>query len=403
MAAMAAMPLIKGLGATLGLANNAKRAVDILKELGNVPEEGYLLWRLLDATSPALELAVELACRHETLRYVESAVAMTQRTIQRCEQVLQREEEEGDERPEDAASWSTWFAVKKGGVERRVLVKTLCENLSMCQQALQLGLMAVQVEFGPCRTQAPFQLLPDVVEAAKTMLESFEMGRCDHQLLCVAQLWELAASSTRQAGADWSERGLFQCSLHLDAGRLTLQLVGLDEGPEEEGVEAVSDGLQGLSVHASGSAGLPDRQLLALDEGSCFERSTLGAIVGEECLSSRRDSAALAYKVSGGAADASATPRSRALSTALRFLPAGSGVSAEVCETVVAFCRMKGGSLDSPHLSAVFDGGEATTAELLRQLRAGTGEYEADGDQTPASRTPGFASTPVSKSVGGRG
>ena len=158
-----------------------------------------------------------------------------------------------------------------------------------------------------------------------------------------------------------------------------------------------------LSVHASGSAGLPDRQLLALDEGSCFERSTLGAIVGEECLSSRRDSAALAYKVSGGAADASATPRSRALSTALRFLPAGSGVSAEVCETVVAFCRMKGGSLDSPHLSAVFDGGEATTAELLRQLRAGTGEYEADGDQTPASRTPGFASTPVSKSVGGRG
>ena len=71
---------------------------------------------------------------------------MSQRTIQRCEQVLQREEEEGDERPEDAASWSTWFAVKKGGVERRVLVKTLCDNLSMCQQALQLGLMDLQRE-----------------------------------------------------------------------------------------------------------------------------------------------------------------------------------------------------------------------------------------------------------------
>ena len=145
------------------------------------------------------------------------------------------------------------------------------------------------------------------------------------------------------------------------------------------------------------------QSLYASSSLALFERSTLGAIVGEECLSSRRDSAALAYKVVGGA-DASATPRSRALSTALRFLPAGSGVSAEVCETVVAFCRMKGGSLDSPHLSAVFDGGEATTAELLRQLRGGTGPYEADGDQTPhASRTPGFATTPVSKSVGGRG
>ena len=64
-----------------------------------------------------------------------------------------------------------------------------------------------------------------------------------------------------------------RCKFSHDAGvcaaRETAYRSGtLREVIEEEGVDAVSEGLQGLSVHTSGSAGLADRQLLALDDGT---------------------------------------------------------------------------------------------------------------------------------------
>eukprot|EP01043_Picozoa_sp_COSAG02_P018448 COSAG02_NODE_861_length_16429_cov_75.930680_19_plen_90_part_00 len=55
------------LSASLGLVSNAKKAVDVFKEMTNVPDEGILLWRLLDSTSAPLELSEQLAARQETM------------------------------------------------------------------------------------------------------------------------------------------------------------------------------------------------------------------------------------------------------------------------------------------------------------------------------------------------
>ncbi len=55
------------LSASLGLVSNAKKAVDVFKEMVNVPDEGILLWRLLDATSAPLELSEQLATRQQTM------------------------------------------------------------------------------------------------------------------------------------------------------------------------------------------------------------------------------------------------------------------------------------------------------------------------------------------------
>jgi hypothetical protein len=382
---VAALPLqsiamfaaIGPLSASLGLVGNAKKAVDVFKEMANVPDEGLLLWNLLDATSAPLELSSRLAARHETLPYIESAVAITRRTIGRCEQLLQRGEEEEDDRPQSGESWAAWFAQKKGGVERRVLVPQLCQNLQMCQQALQLGLTSIQLEFGPGSANPPFRLLPAAVDAARTLIESFEMKRCSRKLLFCAELWELAGSATRKAGADWSAHGLAQVWLRLHAEVLCLELTHLEQDDEEgddgegEGGGAAAD-VGGLA-EGVGALRLGDQQpatasetflTLALDDEIVFERSTLGGIVGSEMCGSAREASSLAYKLSGSSAaaaaaaaaaasggggggemPAAATPQRRGQATALRFLPTCQDrISAEIVEILIQLCAMKRGT-----------------------------------------------------------
>lgn len=120
----------------------------------------------------------------------------------------------------------------------------LCQNLQMCQQALQLALTAIQVEYGPGSANSPFRLLPAAVDAACSIIKNFEMGRCSRQLLFNCALYELAGSATRKAGSDWSSRGLGQCFLKLEgepgAELICLELTQLepddDDDDSDEGV-----------------------------------------------------------------------------------------------------------------------------------------------------------------------
>jgi hypothetical protein len=57
--------------------------------------------------------------RHVTLPIVDSAVELCRYTYGKCEELLQRDEDE-DARPEDASSWRAWFEHKKNGVSRCV-------------------------------------------------------------------------------------------------------------------------------------------------------------------------------------------------------------------------------------------------------------------------------------------
>ena len=376
------------LSASLGLVSNAKRAVDVFKEMTHVPDEGVLLWRLLDATSAPLELSTHLATRHATMPHIEAAVAITRQTIGRCEQLLQRGEEEDDSRPESGDGWAAWFSQKKGGVERRVLVPQLCQNLQMCQQALQLGLTAIQVEFGPGSvTNAPFRLLDEAVDVARALIESFEMKRCSRQLLFHAEVWELAASATRKAGADWSSHGLAQISLRLQNELLCLEVVCLDHqteadasGHSEPEIRELSAAVNALNVRQSDQLPATEaHRMVVLDDDLVFERHTLAGIVGNEMCSGTRHASSLAYKLSGPTAGAS-TPR-RSQATALRFVPSCGGISAEIVEVLVQLCAMKQGRLDNPQLASVFDadsGEQAVMDGLCESLRMRIGPYEED-------------------------
>lgn len=340
-------------------------------------------------------------------RYIEAAVAITRRTIGRCQQLLQDGEEEDDDRPENGEGWASWFSQKKGGVERRVLVPQLCQNLQMCQQALQLGLTAIQVEFGPgAVTGAPFRLLPEAVDAARALVGKFEMKRCSRQLLFNAEFWELAASATRKAGADWSNHGVAQISLRLQDDLLCLEVVSLELSEESDGaaegdseVASLAAGVETMGLRQSEQQlGAEVQRVLVLDDEIAFERNTLGGIVGSEMCSSAREASSLAYKLSGSAT-ATATPR-RSQATALRFIPSCEGISAEIVEVLVQLCSMKHGRLDDPQLASVFDidsGGRAVMDSLYESLCMRVGPYEQDEPANAGGMaTPGraAASTP---------
>ena len=326
-------------------------------------------------------------------------MAITRRTVGRCEQLLQRGEEEDDDRPESGEGWASWLSQKKGGVERRVLVPQLCQNLQMCQQALQLGLTSIHVEFGPGSvTCAPFRLLPEAVDSARVLVESFEMKRCSQQLLFNAEFWELAASATRKAGADWSNLGVAQISLRLQGDLLCLEVASLEQLSKESDrdgeVANLAAGVEALDLRQSEQQ--PDAEahrMLVLDDDIVFERNTLGGIVGSEMCSGAREASSLAYKLSGSAAGA-ATPR-RSQATALRFIPSCEGVSAEMVEALVQLCSMKQGCLDDPQLASVFDvdsGGRAAMDSLCENLRMRIGPYEQDEPVvTGGMATPGRA------------
>jgi hypothetical protein len=69
-----------------------------------------------------------------TLLQVESAVELCRYTFAKCEEILERDEAEEDERPEDASSWGKWFDHKKNGISRRQAVKEMLVKISYCQQ-----------------------------------------------------------------------------------------------------------------------------------------------------------------------------------------------------------------------------------------------------------------------------
>jgi hypothetical protein len=48
----------------------------------------YFLWQQLEASKPAFELCTLLFARHRTMPFMEAAVALTNHTLLRCEQVL---------------------------------------------------------------------------------------------------------------------------------------------------------------------------------------------------------------------------------------------------------------------------------------------------------------------------
>ena len=400
MAFAAAVGAAKVVGPLLNFAISTKKATDVLAEMKELPGEGYVLWKMMQCTEVPLNICTELAARHETLPYVEAAVALTRRTIVDCERLLESNDSE-DERPECAASWLSWFGEKKDGIERRQLVKEVCSRLAMSQQALQLALQAVAFRFpGAAQHQQwdSFRYLPAAVSRAVELVVQFEMGRRPRQRLCFARRWAHAGSATRRAAMDWCSTGLVEVELVLTttagavvgtaaaAGdgaaqqqhRFALLLTSA-EGEEDEdhsggdsggepgnsapqSKHEVAEHLAGLTISAApaaaSSAAAAEGTQFLLGEDLSFQRGPLGGFVGHDTLCSDTGgdnevaggANALAWSLQG------AGQRQQQCCLAL-VAGASDGVSAESIEALVALlCYLPGknGMLE-PQIGTIFD------------------------------------------------
>eukprot|EP00283_Hemiselmis_rufescens_P002910 CAMPEP_0173423930 /NCGR_PEP_ID=MMETSP1357-20121228/4022_1 /TAXON_ID=77926 /ORGANISM="Hemiselmis rufescens, Strain PCC563" /LENGTH=395 /DNA_ID=CAMNT_0014387093 /DNA_START=111 /DNA_END=1299 /DNA_ORIENTATION=- len=244
------LALLKG---AVDVVINTKKAVDFLKNMSQAEEDGFYLWRMLDALSPAMSIALSLRRRHVTLRHVESAVEVCRYTWARCEEILERDGGEDDDRPDDADSWSRWFDVKKKGVTRRQAVKDMLGHISMCQNTLQLSLTTVvlAVQNHHVRPRAAFRYIPAAQEMAVSIIQEFEFGRIGSSGMSVAvgEVQRLENSSTRAKQQDgghryWKPRGSRDVRLMLSKeGEFSLEfrkmktvvLAGDSDSEDEEG------------------------------------------------------------------------------------------------------------------------------------------------------------------------
>ena len=132
---------------------------------------------------------------------------MARYVIAECERSLTRDDDDDDDEvPKEG--WKNWWSKKAEKVE----IGSLCNRVSMSQQALQLALAAVAAS-ALQRTSLcqPFRFIPDAMEAARTVVEEFEMGRVPAGRVlaagCVFRNTPRSAAKSGQNPCVWEECG----------------------------------------------------------------------------------------------------------------------------------------------------------------------------------------------------
>jgi len=64
---MAALIGLSAIGGIVKVATNTKKAIDFLQSFKGVEEEGYILWKTLEALNEPVTIAGKLLVRHEAL------------------------------------------------------------------------------------------------------------------------------------------------------------------------------------------------------------------------------------------------------------------------------------------------------------------------------------------------
>ena len=185
-----------------GFFQDCKRANDV-----DIPENGHMLWMMLDAMQEPLRLCVDFAKRFDTMPLVEHAVTLAQSVMSDCESTLQQRDDGDDDDDEDdvkrCTKWTEWWRAtdKKGDLER------LLARLSRAQQTLQLALAAVAAARGMSRIQR-FYYIPAASASAELLLQQFEFNRVDEGgwLLAQSTMHEfLVPSGNPQSRGRWME------------------------------------------------------------------------------------------------------------------------------------------------------------------------------------------------------
>lgn len=194
-------------GATIAVnaAVTTRKAVSFLKEVANIEDEGYFLWKLVDSVSGPLEVAVQLATRYEACELLEPSIALTRFTLRQVELVLERDDDEQG-RPDDKAGWTAWFLSKTDGLTRKQRILDLQPKLSIALQALHTGLTTINHRAPGLKSNSPFVYLEAAADDAYRLLQEFEFGRLDGRIIAAGRLHFTAEM--------WQELG--PCEVHLE-------------------------------------------------------------------------------------------------------------------------------------------------------------------------------------------
>lgn len=231
-------------GPSVAIATNATKAINALRSLQEVSEEGALLWHLLDAIEAPLRIASNFLCREDTMMFFEGSVQLSRSAIAECERLLARDDDE-DGRPSSQEGWMAWLDHKKQGLKRREALPKLTARLQVCINALQLSYTSMAAVVRPPESDpmmAAFSYSGTAVHRAREIVHQFEMARRRELLLCVGNYITSAPSAvaSRCGQEDWRTFGMHSLWLQLDDHdsyqllfRKAAKIPGLEDSEEE--------------------------------------------------------------------------------------------------------------------------------------------------------------------------
>ena len=361
------------------LVGSAKKVSDTCRDLRYVPEQMQLLLMVVEATGEPLRLCIDLAKRFDTMPLVEHAVVLARYVMADCEKYCEKflTRDDGDEpEPDDTKeTWAAWWSKKCAMLGEKGPIEEKLARLSTCQQALQLALSSVAATASQ-RAPAglPFRFIPAATNAAKHVVEQFEMGRVqDGWLLAVGSVYEFSKSPVkgRENAGEWKAVGE--------------QQVRLQHAPDQSNVgekRVIRYSLCFQDVDAStrsdaADEGPGDTITKDLKDLGKFARASAAELLRESCPS--EDTGALAYQLGD-----------RVL--LFESVPSSSGpcdirsvrISAEVFEAIVLMASAC--SQNSSALSEVVDLSSGKGEAAWRQhMEARLGAFAPAAEQPSAS------------------
>jgi hypothetical protein len=353
------------------LVGNAKKVSDACRDLRYVPEQMQLLLMVVEATGEPLRLCIDLMKRFDTMPLVEHAVVLARYVMADCEKYCQKFDtrDDGDEsEPDTKESWAAWWSKKSAMIGEKGPIEEKLAKLSTCQQAMQLALSAVAATASQ-RAPAglPFRFIPAASNAAKHVVEQFEMGRVqDGWLLAVGSVYAFSKSPVkgRENAGDWKAVGEQQVRLLHAADQYSLCFQ-----------DVVASTRSDDANEGSGDT------IMKLKDLRKFARASAAELLRDSCPA--EDTGALAYQLG-----------ERVL--LFESVPSSSGpcdirsvcISAEVFEAIVLMASAC--SQNSSALSEVVDlssgKGEAEWRQHMEaEARLGPGAFAPAAEQPSAS------------------
>jgi len=399
----------------LGLVSNGKKVSECFRELQDIPEQAQLLLMVVEATSEPLRLCVDLAKRFDTMPLVEHAVVLARHVMAECERLLARNAGDEHDVSDTKEGWTAWWSERVGTLSEKGNVQACLAKLSMCQQALQLALSAVAAT-APQRAPAglPFRFILPASNAAKHVVEQFEMGRvrqhsednpactCKHDggddqnqyvanadcpvrdgwLLAVGCVFEFSPSPVkgRASPGEWKALGEQQVRLQHRAGQFSLCFHDVDAGTRrpDAGHESADDKITPLQTVRTGN----------------FARASAAELLQDSCPAA--DAGALAYQLGDRVLLFESVPSSSSPCDIT-----GVRISAEVFEAIVLMASAcskasSKGKEEACHLHSVVDlSSKEGVVAWRRHMEEHLGAFASSEEPPAAAASPSSSSADV--------